>query len=290
MRMLAKKTDEFAVFILSNRRPDNVLTYHTLIRSGYTGRVVILIDSLDDTKDRYLENFGDKVEVFDKVAAAKTTDAGDNFNTLRSVLFARNASFEVAKRLGIKYFVQLDDDYRHFQFRFDHRLSYRPKVTKNLDEVFAAFLRFYKAAPIISVALSQGGDFIGGQDSKNGSTLRLMRKCMNSFFCSTDRPFKFVAMMNDDVTTYVTLGKVGNIFFTSNQVSLEQTQTQANPGGLTELYLEMGTYVKSFYSVMFQPSSVKIRVLSDRNNHRLHHSVAWKNTVPMILPESTRKS
>ena len=34
------------------------------------------------------------------------------------------------------------------------------------------------------------------------------------FFCKTDRPFKFVGRMNDDVNTYVSLGDKGNLFFT----------------------------------------------------------------------------
>ena len=32
--------------------------------------------------------------------------------------------------------------------------------------------------------------------------------------------------------------------------SLLQKETQSNSGGLTDIYLELGTYVKSFYSVI----------------------------------------
>lgn len=279
---------EFAAFILTNGRPDNVVTYATLRRSGYTGRIVLLVDDLDKTKDAYIEKYGDEVEIFDKKAIARTFDQGDNFNDMRAIIYARNASFEVAKKLGIRYFIQLDDDYRHFQYRFNERLEYRPRVCKNLDRVFAAMLKFYLASGADSVAMAQGGDFIGGEGSPSAQTIKLKRKCMNSFLCSTDRPFKFVGRVNEDVNTYTHLASKGLLLFTTNQLTLEQTQTQTNAGGMTELYLDSGTYVKSFYSVMYQPSSVKVKILRSKNP-RLHHSVAWANTVPMILSESLRK-
>lgn len=281
---------DFAVFILTHGRPDRVFTYETLRKSGYSGRIFLLVDDLDKTREKYVETFGEEMIVFDKKAIAKTFDQADNFDDMRSIVYARNAAFEVAKKLGVRYFIQLDDDYKWFQYRFGPDFVYRPKGVKSMDRLFAALLRFYKATKIDSIALAQGGDFIGGEESAMAQTIRLKRKCMNSFLCSTDRPFKFVGRINEDVNTYTRLASTGLLLFTTNQVSLEQMQTQTNAGGMTELYRDSGTYVKSFYSVMFQPSSVKVKTLQDRENARLHHSVAWRNTVPMILRETVRKS
>lgn len=283
-------SSDFAAFILTNGRPDGVLTYDTLRRCGYTGRIVLLVDDLDKARDAYVRKYGDEVFVFDKRAAAAVTDSGDNRESLGSVLYARNASFDVAKSLGVRYFVQLDDDYENFQYRFDERFHYAPKVVRNLDRVFAAFLGFYKKAGVDSIAMAQGGDFIGGEEASLAQAVTLKRKCMNSFFCSTDRPFRFVARMNDDVTTYVLLGSQGRLFFTANQVNLNQLVTQSNPGGLTEMYLDAGTYVKSFYTVMFHPSSVRVGTIRGKSGAtRLHHQIAWRYTVPMILREEVRK-
>ncbi len=281
---------DFAAFILTNGRPDNVVTYSALRRSGYTGRIFLLVDDLDKTGDQYLEKYGAEVVVFDKKASAKTFDTGDNFDDMRAIVYARNASFGVAKKLGIKYFVQLDDDYTTFKYRYNEELGYAPKVTKNLDRVFSALLKFYLRSGANSVAMAQGGDFIGGEESSNAKAIRLRRKCMNSFICSVDRPFKFIGRINEDVNTYTRLASTGALFFTTNQVDLNQLQTQSNPGGMTELYVDSGTYVKSFYSVMYQPSSVKVGVLRERLGTRLHHRIDWKNTTPMILRESVRGS
>lgn len=284
--------DGFCAFILTNGRPHRVRTYDTLRRSGYTGPIRLLVDDLDKTKDEYISRFPDEVVVFDKKAIAKTFDQADNFNDMRAIIYARNASFGVAKQLGFTYFIQLDDDYTSFAYRFNERLQYRPETVqiKKLDRVFQHLLRFYIASGVDSLAIAQGGDFIGGRQNSNAEAVSTSRKCMNSFICSTKRPFKFVGRINEDVNAYTHLASRGLLMLTVNQVSLVQIQTQTNPGGMSELYLDSGTYVKSFYTVMLQPSSVKVRPLKAANGSaRLHHSVSWRHTVPMILRESLRK-
>lgn len=280
---------DFAALILTHNRADRVFTYETLRRHGYTGKIVIVIDDGDPALHEYLERFGREVAIFKKAEIAKVTDPGDNFGGLRGVLYARNASFQVARDLGIKYFIQLDDDYRSFTFRFNRELDYQPKACRNLDAVFSAMTDFLEDSGASSVCMAQGGDFIGGSENPCAEKISLSRKAMNSFVCSVERPFRFMGRINEDVNAYTALGSVGKLFFTTYQVSLGQTQTQTNSGGLTEIYLDLGTFVKSFYSVMYLPSAVKVKVLQDRGNPRLHHSIAWNNCVPKILPESFRK-
>ena len=281
--------NNFAVFILSNGRPDKVYTYSTLRRAGYTGKIFILIDNLDPAGDQYRELYGDEVIVFDKKKTAEQFDIADNFDSLRGVVYARNANFKIAEELGLKYFLQLDDDYNSFQYRFDQNYEYRYLLIRNLDKVFRALLDFFIVSGASSVAMAQGGDFIGGSEAAMAQAVMLKRKCMNSFFCSVERPFSFPGRINEDTTAYTYLGALGYLMFTVNQVILVQHVTQSNPGGLTELYLDSGTYVKSFYSVMFQPSSIRVRPMNYKNP-RLHHSVAWDLTVPKILRESVRNA
>lgn len=277
---------EFAAFILTHGRPDRVKTYKTLRKQGYTGRIVLLVDNEDTSIEEYKKRYGDEVYVFDKRDIASRTDSGDNFETYRGVIYARNANFEVARLLNIKYFIQLDDDYTDFRYRKNDQGVETTKgvhYIKSLDNVFTSLLNFYKNTPVLSVAMAQGGDFIGGKGKEKPS-----RKVMNSFVCGVDRPFKFVGRINEDVNTYALLGSQGHIFLTTMWISLQQTQTQSNSGGMTELYLDNGTYVKSFYSVLYHPSSVSVNILKDRKNPRLHHRVKWRCTVPMILSESVK--
>lgn len=94
--------------------------------------------------------------------------------------------------------------------------------------------------------------------------------------------------INEDVNLYTENGIRGELFITVPRIRLEQKQTQANSGGLTDIYLDLGTYVKSFYSVMYAPACVKITEMGV-TNRRLHHRVSWKNTCPMIVSEKYKK-
>ena len=285
--------DDFAAFILTHGRADNVITYNTLRKQGYTGKIILLIDNEDAQIDEYKRKYGDEVFVFDKQKAIDITDSGDNFKKRNSVVYARNYNFVVAKELGYKYFLQLDDDYSAFRYTFDNYRNYitRSILIKNLDNIIKYMLEFYIDSGAKTIAMSQGGDFIGGEGSKVASLERegkFSRKVMNSFFCSTDRPFKFAGRINEDVNAYTELGNKGDLFITVPRIRLEQIQTQANSGGLTDIYLDLGTYIKSFYSVMYSPSCVKINEMGV-SNKRLHHMVKWKYTCPQVISADYRK-
>ena len=282
------KNNSFAAFILTHGRPGRVITYNTLKRCGYTGAIYLVCDDEDKTLPEYQAKF-ENVLVFSKKEIAKTFDEGDNFGDRRSIVYARNACFELAKKIGVEYFIELDDDYSEFQFRFDNNLKWKYKSIKNLDAILETLVDFHKQTPILSVAMAQGGDLMGGIEAselKNG--IKLKRKCMNSFICSVNRPFQFVGRINEDVNTYTLSGSRGGLFFTVMLIAINQLETQSNRGGMTELYLDNGTYIKSFYTVMYHPSSVTIRLMGSKSG-RLHHSIDWSKTVPKILREEYKK-
>lgn len=284
--------DNFAVFILTHGRPDNVITIKTLQHIGYTGKCYIVIDNEDTTAEQYYKNFGNNVIMFDKSEIAMNTDCGDNFEKRNTVLFARNAVFDIAKNVNIEWFLVLDDDYTGMFYKIDHDHKYLDSKSTtsihNADNIFLHLLNFYKSINCKTLAIAQGGDFIGGKNSSSWTNKGLRRKAMNFFICSTHRRFNFMARMNDDVTTYTKLGNIGQLFLTNPLLAIMQKATQKNAGGLTNMYLEYGTYIKSFYSVMYQPSSIKISMLNS-SRKRLHHAINWNNTVPCIIPESYKK-
>jgi hypothetical protein len=285
------KNESFAVFILTHGRPDKVKTLKTLKKCNYTGRIYFIVDNEDKTVDKYIENFGvDNVKVFDKLKISETFDEGNNFEDRKTIVYARNACFQIAKELDLKFFIQLDDDYVSFEFRYISPDGKKLLVDKNmnLDIVFDLHLEFFKSTPFRSIAFAQGGDFIGGIENPYVQKRPLLRKCMNSFICSTEREFQFIGSINEDVNTYTTLGSRGVMFGTVPMVSLVQTATQSQNSGMTEAYLRFGTYCKSFTTVIMQPSSVKVAMMSS-SNPRIHHSISWLNTTPLILDEKHQK-
>jgi len=284
--------DNFCIFILSHGRPDRVVTLRTMKEMGYTGKWFIIVDNEDKTIDKYIENFGnDKILIFDKLAMSKIFDTMDIEDNRKTIVYARNYCFEAAKQLGIEYFIELDDDYRSIECRFNTKGEFSQANKLNLDMITGYLLDYYKSTTITCLAIAQNGDFIGG-GGVNGNpfcnNLMIKRKAMNFLLCSTLRPFQFIGRINEDVNTYALLGSQGKLFITINVLSLKQNDTQQSKGGMTDVYMDSGTYVKSFYTVIAHPSSVKISLLGE-TKHRIHHRIKWKYTIPCILSEKYKK-
>lgn len=277
----------FAMFILTHGRPHDVVTIQALEKSNYTGKTFIIIDNEDKYGDEYRKVFGKEMVIeFDKEAIGKTFDIADTRTDRRATVYARNASFNIAKDLGLAYHMQLDDDYQSFWYRYVENNILKAVPVKQLDKVVDAMIKFLEDTNATTVAMSQGGDFLGGVE---GFLCRpLIRKAMNSWLFRTERPLTFVGRMNDDVNTYVMNGIRGELIFTVNNPMLVPTETQAVAGGMTEMYVENGTYMKSMYTVMMAPSCVGVRYMGTAHP-RLHHSVRWNNTVPKIINEKHQK-
>ena len=282
------RNKDFCAFILTHGRAGRVDTFKTLRKQGYTGDILLVVDDEDKDYLRYCEEFGARnVCLFSKSEIVKRFDEGDNFGDRRAIVYARNATFDIAKERGYTYFIELDDDYTSFTFRLDGERKVKENKIKNLDAVLDLMLDYYKSCPqMLTIAMAQGGDWIGGGRGAFGKDIHLHRKAMNSFICSTERRFWFVGRVNEDVNTYTLEGIRGKLFATIPQICLHQRTTQGNKGGMTEMYLDSGTYVKSFYSVMYAPSSVKVQLMTT-SHARLHHKVDWSLTAPKIVSEKT---
>lgn len=270
-----------AIFILTHGRANNVITYKTLRQSGYTGKIYLVIDDEDDQEKKYIEKYGDQVIKFCKEDYVQKSMCINPDKPRKVILYARNACFDIARQLGITHFVEMDDDYTNFQWRYDDGQRLRTLECKHLDKVIPAFFDFMESSRADSVAFGQGGDLVGG---RNGAYVKtpLKRKAMNSFFCITQKPINFIGSINEDVNTYVSKGNIGSLFFSVLRLILVQKNTQKNKGGMTETYLDNGTYVKTFPTVMVAPSCAKVSVMPS-SHARIHHKIIWRNAVPKIL-------
>lgn len=280
----------FCIFIISHGRPNKVVTEKTLQKCNYSGPLFIVCDNEDKTVEQYKQNYGkDKVLVFDKAKYASLIDNCDNFQNRRTTTHARNACFDFAAELKFDYFLVLDDDYKSFRQNFDLSGIFNRSYVKDFDKLCEIMLDMLESDERIkSVCFLQGGDLIGGDASiEKGYFPFNHRKAMNSFFCKTERRFWFFSRLNEDVNTYMSLGHKGDIFLSIPEIALNQVQTQATAGGMSEAYLASGTYVKSFYTVMICPSFAIATVTPAMQ--RLHHKISWKHAVPKILDDSFKR-
>lgn len=275
-----------AAFILTHGRPARVLTYNTLRRFGWTRPIYLIVDDEDETVPEYRARYGEQVIQFSKAAIEPHIDTADSLTDRRSPLYARNASHAIANELGLDYYWQLDDDYSDFRWRYEEDGHLVSHPVRRLDDVFDALAGFLDSGNTTCVAMSQSGDAIGGLAGWKKRPLR--RKAMNSFIIRRDRQFPFVGRLNDDVNTYVSHGGRGHLFWTIMQVRLHQMPTQQHDGGITELYKALGTYAKSFYTVMMAPSSVTIRTIGPASP-RMHHFIDSEKAYPKLISDRYRK-
>ena len=280
--------NSICIFIISHGRPNDVITWKTLQDANVKLPIFIVIDNEDKTQDQYHRKYPGKVYVFDKIKYASLVDNYDNLENRRSTTHARNACFDIADDLGFRHFLVLDDDYPLLSMRINGKMEHPQghyKILKGLDEIILKTFEYYRSTGFTSICFSQGGDWFGG-DKNFG--LPPKRKAMNSFFCSLDRRFWFESRLNEDVNTYMILGHRGHVFLTIPFVQVDQKQTQATAGGMTDAYLSGGTYTKSFYTVLTRPDCTTINLMG-RSSRRLHHSIKWDNAVPKIIPETYKK-
>lgn len=279
--------EDFGALILTHGRADNVETVEALKKRGYTGKYYIVIDNEDEQEAEYIRLYGDKVVKFDKLEQSKKFDTMDLSDNRKTIVYARNASFEIAKQLGLTYFIELDDDYDTFSYRIERNGELLQRPIKQLDAVWEAMIDFLDTSGAITVAMAQGGDFIGGVGSRVWKQ-QICRKAMNSFICRTDTPFQFIGRINEDVNTYVTKSALGEMMFTIAQVMLNQETTQKNGGGMTDVYMDAGTYIKSFYTIIAAPSAARISIMGNTDK-RIHHKIEWKYCETKIVSSKYRK-
>ena len=278
---------KYAVFIPTYKRPDNVITYKTLKNANYTGKIYLIVGDDDEMLEDYKKKYKDSVIVFSKEKIRPRIDMLDNFERRNCVVFARNAMFDIAKDLGLDCFCVLDDDYDRFDFRRIVSNKLKGYKVKNIQDIFDySFKYLAETKNLDCFAWSQGGDFIGGIDTFE--KINGKRKIMNAFFFKTNRPIRFNGSINEDLNASVYEGQRGKVFFTINDVSINQKDTQQNAGGLTDIYLDMGTYVKSFYSVIVAPNCVKICAMGN-SDLRLHHKVNWNGSCAKIIRQEVKK-
>ena len=281
--------DDFAVIILGYGRPSKTKTLRSLAMSGYTGRWYILIGTDDPRFDEYIEEYGDHVITFDKAETAHLLDLMTNDGEIRSSAWGHNMSQHMGRKLGIRYVFMVMDDATNFAYRAwgrhepEQKLWYRSFTIRSLDAVFEAMVTLMEKAPIDCLSMSQGGDHMGGIDNPSAKAPILKRKSMNTFLFDTEREHvQFNGRANEDATGYVEGGRIGRVFITYSALQMTQPNTQQSDGGMTNVYADFGTYNKSFFTVMAQPSSVSIGMITSKHK-RIHHKISWKNTAPYIL-------
>lgn len=278
--------DDFAVFIPTHGRPEKQLTLELLKKEGYDGKWYLVLDNEDETKGEYEKRYGtENIIVFDKTEWMEKVDSMDNFHEHRASVYARNFIFQAARERGIKNFLMVDDDSTAISYRYekDGRLLTK-HFNGKINKIFQYMVKFAEDSQAAAVSFGMVQYLMGGVNSSNLKK-GLIRKSLNSFFCSVDRPIEFFGSICEDVAAYTTYGSRGRLFFSFIPITLQPVKTMTIESGMTEVYREKGEYIKFFYPIISSPSSVEIAY----KNGNAYHKIKMDLCVPKIISEKYKK-
>lgn len=276
----------YAVFILSNNRAKTIRTQETLLKNGYSGKWFVVVDNLDKQKELYIKKFGEsKVFVFDKEKEAESVDSMTNNGKLNSVVFARNAVYDLAESKGYKYFIVLDDDITRILVRYPDVYGNRllSKEITNFDFLFNFLVNFAAKTKAYSISVGMEGDFIGGV---GGNWMKHKRRSFQFYVLDTENRMEFKGLANEDINASLLTGVKGGLVFTFSQAQL-MTEGTLKEGGMTDFYGEDEMkYIQHFYTIMVAPSCNKIRMKLDGATL----ITSWRKAVPLIVSSKWKKT
>lgn len=276
------------IFIISYHRADNLKTVKYFTKIGWNPKKLHVL--IDDEADDFLEyeeaanNFGFNLHVFSMKEARKRYDYVHRpSKTRRSTGQARNMVYDVAKDLGIDFFVVQDDDTQNFEIKKFGKYQ-RKAFEEEVFGVFEGIKAFMQKRQIGLFGLSQTGDFIGGTNKK-----LLRNKVMNTFFMSGKYIYRGSrGVLDEDTSMFTNIMNEG--LFTGSLgdgLVLQQTASATAKGGLTDIYNECKLLNKSLVSVIQFPSAIYAEK-QKKNGGRLHHHIKARYLYPKLIKGTKR--
>ena len=279
--------------VLTCNSCDNLAScYKSMLRATWGDDCVILLyDSNHKELAEDAAKKGWRVEVFDWDATiAKMDSAGWTRNyasTKKVVAPARLAAYDIARKLGVRFFMELDDDWNGIQvpsFISDGLPGRKRLYIKKDPEPFAA--KYFKfivervfdmvAETGATIAFVQSGELL----SADVSYYHFKPKTMNTFILDTENPMPFGGF-NEDVNVYCRRNmdkpcfQVGYLIWSHGGSQLRQ--------GIEYT----GTWEKTFATVITNPTATRLSTFKnpgsgkeDMNYTRIHHNVQYEHTQP----------
>lgn len=252
---------DFAVLVLTHGRAHDQVTFHELEKHGYSGKTYLVIDDLDEQRPEYERLYGDSVIVFDKREYAKRVDTMTTEDELRSVVFARNAAYDIADDLGLSYFAMFDDDLYLFKFRYVIGGVLTYSYVSDFDALFDSMVGFLETTGVTSLNIASSGSLIGGAQGIYGRGMgwNVTGACV----VRKDSPLRFVGILNEDFNAVLLGANVGQSTLEVYSITKDTPCRGTNGGGNNEIYNDNERYVREFYSMIVHPSGLRFVVGKD---------------------------
>ena len=258
--------EDFAIFIITYKRPNSQLTYEALKKCNYTGKIYFVVDNTDTTIQQYIDNYGaTSVFVFDKnhYINSDKYDNGINTAVYATAVYARRAVEDIAQSLELSSFVMADDDIADFIIRCPVNDKLHRFAINDFDAILNLYLGLLQDN-VACVGFGMNRSYFGGIDAF--SPERLSKKVIpsNFFIRNAHIPVTWTSWtFEDDITQYCSAAD--GVFWFSvpyvQQVSSAFADVSGS-GGNVELYQTKSHYDICFTEVQYVPSAIKVKCKS----------------------------
>lgn len=283
---------KFAVFILSHKRADRVETFDTLKKSGYTGKIYIVVDDEDPQIDLYRQRFSDRKDVelllFGKQPMIEIADTIYPEKKRSSALYARNFIESFAELSRIDIFAMMDDDITSFRFRWVENNSVKSQlVTLTMDDVFRYYGEYMLEADIATTSFPFSMFYISGTSGLD-KKITESRHTYQIHIRNTNFPVDWVSVINQDTITQLQTMQTGYIWWSIPFLVFDAEPMNSKSGGLKSVYDSIKDFDMAFLAVISNPSCCKVAYSSGpRSTMQIKED---KHTsYPMIVSERYMK-
>lgn len=248
--------NNFAVFILSHGRANNIDTLKTLRRANYSGKWFIVVDNQDDMLGEYKREYKNKVIVFDKEEWMNKTDTVTNEKEFASPVFARNFISCYATENGYEYYLMIDDDIKSLNIRYIKGEKLKSTTLNNFNVWIEQVINMLsKNNHILCIGTGNAGSYIGGPKGKYSNRVYIGDFSQVALFHGR---CEFKGIFNEDENVCLLEANKGRVAMLDLNVSHASPKRKSNKGGLKEEYNKTNDYFIAMCSFIVHPSACRI--------------------------------
>lgn len=275
--------------ICTHGRPNAQHTLKTLRASGYTGKVILIVDDEDDTVGELVQNnCGNNTEfmTFCKQNYIDKSDTGTNENQRKCILYAKNFCECLAQNIELDAFVIADDDILNFRFRYPEEGSLKSqKVLSTMDEVMDAYYKVMLDCDMVATGFGFTQFYFSGSDSFSSDNIQKYRVPYNFVFRNAKHRVDWMSWFGEDIITAVYYGRVGQLWTALPYVQQEIVALASASGGMKDTYDGNSSARLAMQNVMYLPAELK----AYNYKGKYMASIKREASFPKIISSSFKK-
>lgn len=269
-----------AIFICTHGRPDKQITLKALRDAGYTGKIYLVLDDEDNTRPYYHDNLGmcDDFVFFNKQAIIDCTNTTSYPPNRKTILYAKNACEQFAKRDGVDCFVICDDDIPGFRYRYIEDGSCKSQtITKNMDKVVDSYYEFLKFTKTSATSFGMAQFYFTGKECFSNEALQKWRIPYTFVFRNADFTVDWVSDYGEDITTAIEQSRHGQFQCALPYVQMNLSPMGVGDGGMVELHKD--TFKLAEYGHIWHPDCEQIRYYKNHWMSQIQRDFAFPKLI-----------